>query len=166
MPDPWFKNRHKKRRLLQPVLVQQIADRMQPGARFFVMSDVKVPPPLFCAIGAVMFREAMRCFVCDAEWPRLIGHRMCLILPVSFRKLATNDMVARGRKRQRKWCRYSMHPSPFHLGTASGPRIHCPLALSAKSLACRVASPSIAPYSPVSKTSRFTCLVAPSMLLS
>jgi len=41
MPDPWFKNRHKKRRLLQPVLVQQIADRMQPGARFFVMSDVK-----------------------------------------------------------------------------------------------------------------------------
>lgn len=49
MPDPWFKNRHKKRRLLQPVLVQQIADRMEPGARFFVMSDVKVQPsPFLC----------------------------------------------------------------------------------------------------------------------
>jgi len=42
MPDPWFKNRHKKRRLLQPVLVEQIAHRMKSGARFFVMSDVKV----------------------------------------------------------------------------------------------------------------------------
>lgn len=41
MPDPWFKNRHKKRRLLQPQLVSEVAARMEPGARFFVMSDVK-----------------------------------------------------------------------------------------------------------------------------
>ena len=41
MPDPWFKKRHHKRRLLQPQLVSQFAERMQPGARFFVMSDVK-----------------------------------------------------------------------------------------------------------------------------
>eukprot|EP00802_Teleaulax_amphioxeia_P014377 Tamp_14441.p1 GENE.Tamp_14441~~Tamp_14441.p1 ORF type:complete len:162 (+),score=35.03 Tamp_14441:1032-1517(+) len=41
MPDPWFKNRHKKRRLLQPELVQQLAAYMKPGARFFVMSDVQ-----------------------------------------------------------------------------------------------------------------------------
>jgi len=41
MPDPWFKNRHKKRRLLQRELVEQLASRMPPAARFFVMSDVK-----------------------------------------------------------------------------------------------------------------------------
>jgi tRNA (guanine-N7-)-methyltransferase len=42
MPDPWFKKRHKKRRLLQPELVEQVAALMKPGARFFVMSDVQV----------------------------------------------------------------------------------------------------------------------------
>lgn len=56
MPDPWFKKRHKKRRLLQPELVEQVAALMKPGARFFVMSDVQVcrhsaalpcPPPSF-----------------------------------------------------------------------------------------------------------------------
>ena len=41
MPDPWFKNRHKKRRLLQPELISQLAQLMQPGARVFVMSDVE-----------------------------------------------------------------------------------------------------------------------------
>ena len=41
MPDPWFKTRHKKRRLLQPELVKQLAAYMRPGARFIVMSDVQ-----------------------------------------------------------------------------------------------------------------------------
>lgn len=45
MPDPWFKKRHKKRRLLQPELVEQVAALMKPGARFFVMSDVQVCLP-------------------------------------------------------------------------------------------------------------------------
>ena len=41
MPDPWFKNRHKKRRLLQPSLVEDVAHYMAAGAQVFVMSDVK-----------------------------------------------------------------------------------------------------------------------------
>jgi len=50
MPDPWFKKRHKKRRLLQPELVEQVAALMKPGARFFVMSDVQVCPCSSCAV--------------------------------------------------------------------------------------------------------------------
>jgi tRNA (guanine-N7-)-methyltransferase len=41
MPDPWFKKRHKKRRLLQAELLSQLALLMRPGATFFVMSDVQ-----------------------------------------------------------------------------------------------------------------------------
>lgn len=38
-PDPWFKNRHRKRRLVTAELVRQIADALAPGGRFRFMTD-------------------------------------------------------------------------------------------------------------------------------
>lgn len=39
-PDPWFKTRHHKRRVLQPPLLQALAGAMAPGAQLFLQSDV------------------------------------------------------------------------------------------------------------------------------
>ncbi len=40
-PDPWFKNRHAKRRVAQPELVSELADYLAPGGTVFLQSDVK-----------------------------------------------------------------------------------------------------------------------------
>ncbi|MGA1474953.1 MAG: tRNA (guanosine(46)-N7)-methyltransferase TrmB [Prochlorothrix sp.] len=40
-PDPWFKKRHQKRRVVQPDLVQTLADCLAPGAIVFLQSDVE-----------------------------------------------------------------------------------------------------------------------------
>lgn len=40
-PDPWFKNRHSKRRVVQPELVQSIADYLVSGGEVFLQSDVE-----------------------------------------------------------------------------------------------------------------------------
>ena len=39
-PDPWFKRRHHKRRVLQPALLLAIAAALQPGRELFLQSDV------------------------------------------------------------------------------------------------------------------------------
>jgi len=39
-PDPWFKKRHRKRRVLQPSLLLAIAAALAPGREFFLQSDV------------------------------------------------------------------------------------------------------------------------------
>ena len=39
-PDPWFKRRHQKRRVLQPLLLISLAKRLYPGCQLFVQSDV------------------------------------------------------------------------------------------------------------------------------
>ncbi|MFQ4143842.1 tRNA (guanosine(46)-N7)-methyltransferase TrmB [Chlorogloeopsis sp. ULAP02] len=40
-PDPWFKNRHAKRRVVQPELVTELADYLVPGGIVFLQSDVE-----------------------------------------------------------------------------------------------------------------------------
>ena len=40
-PDPWFKRRHAKRRVVQPELVAEIGRRLQPGGLVFLQSDVE-----------------------------------------------------------------------------------------------------------------------------
>jgi tRNA (guanine-N7-)-methyltransferase len=40
-PDPWFKLRHRKRRVVQPELVQIIARFLAPGGIVFLQSDVE-----------------------------------------------------------------------------------------------------------------------------
>lgn len=39
-PDPWFKTRHAKRRVVQPEFVQGLVDALPPGALVFLQSDV------------------------------------------------------------------------------------------------------------------------------
>ena len=39
-PDPWFKRRHRKRRILQPSLLLSIAKALQSGRKLFLQSDV------------------------------------------------------------------------------------------------------------------------------
>ena len=40
-PDPWFKKRHHKRRVVQPELINILANNMQTGSLIFVKTDVK-----------------------------------------------------------------------------------------------------------------------------
>ncbi len=56
-PDPWFKKKHHKRRVLQPALVLAIAAALAPGKRLFLQSDVlEVIEPM------VALTEACGCF--------------------------------------------------------------------------------------------------------
>jgi tRNA (guanine-N7-)-methyltransferase len=38
-PDPWPKTRHRRRRLVQPSLVDELASRLKPGARLSIATD-------------------------------------------------------------------------------------------------------------------------------
>jgi tRNA (guanine-N7-)-methyltransferase len=40
-PDPWFKKRHQKRRVVQPALVQALAAHLPAGGRVILQSDVE-----------------------------------------------------------------------------------------------------------------------------
>lgn len=40
-PDPWFKKRHHKRRVVQPQLVADLAVLLQPGSPVFLQSDIQ-----------------------------------------------------------------------------------------------------------------------------
>lgn len=40
-PDPWFKNRHAKRRTVQPELVDTLAQALPQGGKIFLQSDVE-----------------------------------------------------------------------------------------------------------------------------
>lgn len=40
-PDPWFKKKHNKRRVIQPDLVNLLVDYLVPGGRIFLQSDIK-----------------------------------------------------------------------------------------------------------------------------
>lgn len=39
-PDPWFKRRHQKRRLVQPELVQTLVNCLEPGGYIFIQTDI------------------------------------------------------------------------------------------------------------------------------
>ncbi|MEP0915895.1 tRNA (guanosine(46)-N7)-methyltransferase TrmB [Leptolyngbya sp. DQ-M1] len=39
-PDPWFKRKHQKRRVVQPEIVAMLAEFMNPGAIVFLQSDI------------------------------------------------------------------------------------------------------------------------------
>ncbi|MDG2992211.1 tRNA (guanosine(46)-N7)-methyltransferase TrmB [Candidatus Synechococcus calcipolaris G9] len=39
-PDPWFKRRHHKRRLVQPELVQTLVNCLEPGGWIFMQTDI------------------------------------------------------------------------------------------------------------------------------
>lgn len=47
-PDPWFKKRHQKRRVVQPELVQCLATFLPPGGRVILQSDVEDVAQVMC----------------------------------------------------------------------------------------------------------------------
>jgi tRNA (guanine-N7-)-methyltransferase len=47
-PDPWFKKRHAKRRIVQPQLVADLADYLVPGGIIFLQSDVELVAREMC----------------------------------------------------------------------------------------------------------------------
>lgn len=40
-PDPWFKKKHAKRRMVNPEMVETIASHLRPGGRVFVQTDIE-----------------------------------------------------------------------------------------------------------------------------
>ena len=40
-PDPWFKKKHNKRRVVQPDLVTALVDRASDGGKIFIQSDIE-----------------------------------------------------------------------------------------------------------------------------
>lgn len=40
-PDPWFKKRHQKRRVVQPEMVESLAEYLIPGGAVFLQSDIQ-----------------------------------------------------------------------------------------------------------------------------
>jgi tRNA (guanine-N7-)-methyltransferase len=64
-PDPWFKTRHHKRRVLQPALLRALAAALDPGAQLFLQSDVlDLIEPMVALV------EASACFCRPAADPR------------------------------------------------------------------------------------------------
>jgi tRNA (guanine-N7-)-methyltransferase len=47
-PDPWFKNRHAKRRMVQPELVAELANILVPGGIVFLQSDLEFVAQEMC----------------------------------------------------------------------------------------------------------------------
>jgi len=47
-PDPWFKKRHQKRRVVQPSMVNTLANYMPPGGVVFLQSDVEAVAVEMC----------------------------------------------------------------------------------------------------------------------
>jgi tRNA (guanine-N7-)-methyltransferase len=64
-PDPWFKKKHHKRRVLRPSLLLALAAAMPPGAELFLQSDV-----LALIEPMVALVEASGCFTRPPEDPR------------------------------------------------------------------------------------------------
>jgi tRNA (guanine-N7-)-methyltransferase len=56
-PDPWFKQKHHKRRVLQPALLWALAAALAPGRQLFLQSDV---PAVIAPMVALV--EASGCF--------------------------------------------------------------------------------------------------------
>lgn len=48
-PDPWFKHRHNKRRVVQPELVAELSKYMAVGGMVFLQSDVEVVAVEMCS---------------------------------------------------------------------------------------------------------------------
>jgi tRNA (guanine-N7-)-methyltransferase len=75
-PDPWFKKKHHKRRVLQPALLLAIANALSPGRQLFLQSDVPaVIEPM------VALCEASGCFNRPATDGRPWRHDNPLAVP-------------------------------------------------------------------------------------
>jgi tRNA (guanine-N7-)-methyltransferase len=63
-PDPWFKKKHQKRRVIQPELVQEIADYLVIGGTVFVQSDLLTVEEEICD----RFAENANFYRTELDW--------------------------------------------------------------------------------------------------
>ncbi|KJH71308.1 tRNA (guanosine(46)-N7)-methyltransferase TrmB [Aliterella atlantica] len=84
-PDPWFKNRHAKRRLVQPQLVAELATYLSPGSMVFLQSDIE---PLLVEMSDRFVQHPD--FICQSQDPLLTPNP----LPVQTEREQTT--LARG----------------------------------------------------------------------
>ena len=69
-PDPWFKRRHRKRRLIQPSLILLIANSLGIGSELFIQSDLSsVFDPIIYLINLT------NCFYVDSKLSSIGIHR-------------------------------------------------------------------------------------------
>ncbi|MUL37533.1 tRNA (guanosine(46)-N7)-methyltransferase TrmB [Gloeocapsopsis dulcis] len=62
-PDPWFKNRHAKRRVVQPELVTELATHLASGGIVFLQSDIEAIAAEMCdrfTVHPAFHRQAMQ----------------------------------------------------------------------------------------------------------
>ncbi len=103
-PDPWFKRKHQKRRVLQPALLLALASALPEGAELFLQSDVPaVIEPM------VALTEASGCFERPAGDPRL--WRDANPLPVATER--ERHVLAQGLPVYRVLYRRSSAPPPM-----------------------------------------------------
>lgn len=85
-PDPWFKKKHHKRRVLQPELLLALASAQQPGRELFVQSDVlAVIEPMVAVI------EASGCYARPADDQRPWRHSNPLPVPTEREQLVLSQ---------------------------------------------------------------------------
>lgn len=70
-PDPHFKRKHRKRRVVQEQLVRELAQLLRPGGRVFVQSDVEEVSNMSSVVMSLLV--LLQCWTC--RWRRLVGKR-------------------------------------------------------------------------------------------
>jgi len=71
-PDPWFKTRHAKRRVVQPELVTELAEYLAPKGTVFLQSDIKFVALEMChrfAAHPAFERQGMGQWLIDNPFP-------------------------------------------------------------------------------------------------
>ena len=65
-PDPWFKKRHQKRRVVQPELIEHLATYLAPQGQVFIQSDIKEVAQEIC--DRLTENIAFQPISTDSEW--------------------------------------------------------------------------------------------------
>ena len=67
-PDPWFKKKHAKRRMVNPELVRAVSDKLAPGGRIFIQTDIEsLAQEMFCLFEATAVLHEVP--VCEDPFP-------------------------------------------------------------------------------------------------
>ncbi|MEO1002231.1 MAG: tRNA (guanosine(46)-N7)-methyltransferase TrmB [Cyanobacteria bacterium J06638_7] len=114
-PDPWFKTRHHKRRVLQPPLLLALAAALQPAGELFLQSDVlAVIEPMVALV------ETSGCF----SRPAAAQHPWCSANPLPVASERERHALRQGLPLYRVLYRRNGRPLPplkRLAGAASGP---------------------------------------------
>lgn len=85
-PDPWWKSKHRKRRIINDTFLDQVASRLKPGAMFLVQTDV-------ASLLEEILERAEACAALENPYGR---GRLCSEKPVGARSHREKKCVAEG----------------------------------------------------------------------